>query len=78
MSLKVIQQAPLRRGRPSGTEWDGYCDLYGRKQAIRIRRTIKCVKTETRSEETTCCLTSLDRAGADSSMLLRIVRDLAH
>ncbi len=34
-------------------EWDGCCDLYGRKQAIRIRRTIECVKTGTRSEETT-------------------------
>ena len=56
-------------------EWDGYCDLYGRKQAIRIRRTIECIKTGTISELTTYCLTSLDRVRADSSMLLRILRE---
>ena len=59
-------------------EWNGCCDLYGRKQAIRIRRTIECVKTETRSEDTAYCLTSLDRNRADSSMLLRIVREHWH
>ncbi len=59
-------------------EWDGYCDLYGRKQAIRIRRTIECVKTGKISEDTAYCLTSLDRNRADSSMLLRIVREHWH
>jgi len=28
----------------TAAEWDGCRDLYGRKQAIRIRRTIECVK----------------------------------
>ena len=59
-------------------EWDGCCDHYGRKQAIRIRRTIECVKTGKISEDTTYCLTSLDRNRADSSMLLRIVREHWH
>ncbi len=59
-------------------EWDGYCDLYGRKQAIRIRRMIECVKTRKISEETTYCPTSLDGDRADSSMLLPIVRDHWH
>ena len=39
---------------------------------------IESVKTGKRSEETTYCLTSLDRGRADSSTLLRIVREHWH
>ena len=30
----------------TGPEWDGYCALYGRRQAIRIEREVYTVKSE--------------------------------
>ena len=62
----------------SGAEWDGYADLYGRRQAIRIERERELVKDGTRSIEVTYSLTSLgaDRAGPEQ--LLALVRNHWH
>ena len=43
----------------TGDAWDGYADLYARRQAIRIERERELVKDGTRSIEVTYCLTSL-------------------
>ena len=51
----------------SGAEWDGYANLHGRRQAMRIEREREILKTGKRSIEVTWSLTSLgtDRAGPD-------------
>ena len=56
-------------------EWDGYADLYGRQQAIRIERERHVVKTGETSTEVTYALTSLppDRAGPEQ--LAALVRN---
>ena len=57
------------------TAWDGYADLYGRRQAMRIEREREIVKDGTRSVEVTYCLTSLDAERADPEQLLALVRN---
>ena len=59
----------------SGTEWDGYANLHGRRQALRIEREREVLKTGKRSIEVTYSLTSLgaDRAGPEE--LLALVRN---
>ena len=51
----------------SGTEWDGYANLHGRRQALRIEREREVLNTDKRSIEVTYSLTSLgaDRAGPE-------------
>ena len=60
----------------SGAEWDGYANLHGRRQAMRIEREI--LKTGKSSIEVTWSLTSLgtDRAGPEE--LLALVRNHWH
>ena len=62
----------------SGTEWDGYANLHGRRQALRIEREREVLKTAKRSIEVTYSLTSLgaDRAGPEE--LLALVRNHWH
>ena len=62
----------------SGAEWDGYANLYGRRQAVRIEREREILKTGTRGIEVTYSLTSLgaDRAGPEE--LLALVRNHWH
>ena len=59
----------------SGAEWDGFVDLHGRRQAIRIERERECLKDGKRSTEVTWCLTSLDADRAGPEELLRLVRE---
>ena len=51
----------------SGAEWDGYANLHGRRQAMRIEREREILKTGKSSIEVTWSLTSLgtDRAGPE-------------
>ncbi len=58
----------------TGKRWNGRCDLFGRKQAIRIERERIIVRTGEASKEIAFCLTSLgaDEAGPDE--LLGLVR----
>ena len=62
----------------SGAEWDGYANLHGRRQAMRIEREREILKTGKRSIEVTWSLTSLgtDRAGPEE--LLALVRNHWH
>ena len=55
--------------------WDGYGNLYGRKQAIRIERTRIQVKSGHTSHETVYCLTSLSPDHAGPKELLALVRN---
>ena len=57
----------------TGDAWDGYADLYARRQAIRIERERELVKDGTRSIEVTYCLTSLG-----PEQLLALVRNHWH
>ena len=43
----------------SGPEWDGYVDLYGRRQALRVERERHVLSRKTSSTETAWGLTSL-------------------
>ena len=67
---------PLCRRRP--LEWDGYANLHGRRQAMRIEREREILKTGKSSIEVTWSLTSLgtDRAGPEE--LLALVRNHWH
>ena len=56
-------------------KWNGYCDLPGRKQAIRIERTREIIKTGAISHETVFCLTSLGADAAGPDELLSLVRN---
>ena len=56
-------------------KWNGYCDLPGRKQAIRIERTREIIKTGAISHETVFCLTSLGPDAAGPDELLSLVRN---
>ena len=62
----------------SGAEWDGYANLHGRRQAVRIEREREILKTGKRSIEVAYSLTSLnaDRAGPEE--LLALVRNHWH
>ena len=62
----------------SATAWDGYADLYGRRQAMRIEREREIVKHGTRSIEVTYCLTSLGAERAEPEQLLALVRNHWH
>ena len=62
----------------TGDAWDGYADLYGRRQAIRIERERELVKDGTRSIEVTYCLTSLGTERAGPEQLLALVRNHWH
>ena len=48
-------------------QWDGLCDLYGRRQAARIERERTVLKTGETTREVAYCLTSLGahQAGPD-------------
>ena len=58
----------------SGAERDGYANLYGRRQALRIDREREIIKTGERSVEVTYCLTSLGAERAGPKELLTMVR----
>jgi len=62
----------------SDAEWDGYADLHGRRQAVRIEREREILKTGKCSIEVAYSLTSLgaDRAGPEE--LLALVRNHWH
>ena len=62
----------------SATAWDGYAELYGRRQAMRIEREREIVKDGTRSIEVTYCLTSLAPERTDPEQLLALVRNHWH
>ena len=62
----------------TGDAWDGYADLYARRQAIRIERERELVKDGTRSIEVTYCLTSLGTERAGPEQLLALVRNHWH
>ena len=55
-------------------EWNGACDLYGRRQAVRIGRHTVTLKTGEVSEETSYALTSLNPQQAGAARLLELVR----
>ena len=69
---------PLCRRRPLRRRMDGYANLHGRRQAMRIEREREILKTGKRSIEVTWSLTSLgtDRAGPEE--LLALVRNHWH
>ena len=58
--------------------WDGYADLYGRRQAVRIERERELVKAATTSIEVTYCLTSLGAERASPQQVLALVRNHWH
>ena len=62
----------------SGATWDGYADLHGRRQAVRIERERESIKTGERSLEVTWCLTSLGAERAGPEQLLALVRNHWH
>ena len=59
----------------SGTKWDGYASLHGRRQAMRIEREREILKTGKHSYEVTWCLTSLGPERAGPKELLELVRN---
>ena len=61
-----------------GAEWNGYADLYGRRQAMRIERERETLKTGKRSIEVTYSLTSLSAERAGPKELLGLVRNHWH
>ena len=58
----------------TSSTWDGRCDLFGRRQAIRIEREQYTVKTKKTTKEVTYCLTSLGANEAGPEELLNLVR----
>ncbi len=62
----------------SSPEWNNYCRLYGRQQAIRIERERYILKTGKTSREVACCLTSLSAEKASPEQLLALVRNHWH
>ena len=62
----------------SNPAWDGYADLYGRRQAVRIERERELVKAATTSIEVTYCLTSLGAERASPQQVLALVRNHWH
>ena len=55
-------------------KWDGYCDLHGRAQAVRVERERVVLKTGQVTREVVYGLTSLGAAEATPDQLLEIVR----
>ena len=62
----------------SAAEWDGYANLHGRRQAMRIERERENLKTGKRSIEVTWSLTSLGAEHAGPEELLDLVRNHWH
>ena len=62
----------------SAAEWDGYANLHGRRQAMRIEREREIIKTGKRSIELTWSLTSLGAERAGPEELLALVRNHWH
>ena len=62
----------------SNPAWDGYADLYGRRQAVRIERERELVKAATTSIEVTYCLTSLGAERASPQQVLALVGNHWH
>ena len=62
----------------SAAEWDGYANLHGRCQAMRIERDHEVLKTGERSVEVTWSLTSLGAERAGPEELLALVRNHWH
>ena len=62
----------------SAAEWDGYANLHGRRQALRIEREREILKTGKRSVEVTWSLTSLGADRASPKELLALVRNHWH
>ncbi len=62
----------------SAAEWDGYANLHGRRQAMRIEREREILKTGKRSIEVTWSLTSLGAERAGPEELLELVRNHWH
>ena len=62
----------------SGAEWDGYANLHGRRQALRIEREREVLKTGARSIEVAYSLTSLGAERAGPEELLALVRNHWH
>ena len=58
----------------TGPQWDGFCNLYGRRQAMRIERQRFCLKSQKTSREIAWCLTSLDASKAGPRQLGELVR----
>ena len=64
----------------SGSEWEGYCELYGRQQARRLEREPYDydIKKDKTSHEVVYCLTSLSADEAGPEPLLALVRNHWH
>ena len=62
----------------SSPDWNNYCRLYGRQQAIRIERERYVLKTGKTSHEVAYCLTSLSAEKASPEQLLALVRNHWH
>ncbi len=58
----------------TAAKWNGWCDLFGRRQAVRIERERIVVKTGKVSREVAFCLTSLSASQAGPEELLNLVR----
>ncbi|MDE2921374.1 MAG: ISAs1 family transposase [Acidobacteriota bacterium] len=59
----------------SAPGWDGYANLYGRQQAIRIERERQVLKSGQSSLEVSYALTSLSAAQATPKQLAGLIRD---
>ena len=55
-------------------QWDGLCDLYGRRQAARIERERTVLKTGETTREVAYCLTSLGAHQAGPDEIGRLIR----
>ena len=62
----------------SDLQWDGYADLHGRQQAVRIERERHLLKTGETSIEVTHALTSLAPERASPEQLAALVRNHWH
>ena len=58
----------------SSPEWDGYVDLYGRRQALHVERERHVLSSKTSSTETAWCLASLSHQEAGPQQLLALTR----
>ena len=58
----------------TAAKWNGRCDIFGRRQAMRVERERILVKTGEVTREVTFCLTSLAAGAAGPAKLLNLVR----